>query len=90
MTDTFHGSVFSIKYNKQFAVFVRDGEELKYGNSQKITDLLDKFKLQDRIISSDSVLEEVIDQPIDYNRVNDKIIMEKQRTNEYLEKLLKE
>ena len=90
VTDTFHGSVFSIKYNKQFAVFVRDGEELKYGNSQKITDLLDKFKLQDRIISSDSVLEEVIDQPIDYNRVNDKIIMEKQRTNEYLEKLLKE
>ena len=63
---------------------------MKYGNSQKITDLLDKFKLQDRIISSDSVLEEVIDQPIDYNRVNDKIIMEKQRTNEYLEKLLKE
>lgn len=88
VTDTFHGSVFSIKYNKQFAVFVRKGEELKYGNSQKIIDLLDKFELKDRMITVDSNLDDIMDKSINYDYVNQKIESERVRAKEYLQTVL--
>lgn len=88
VTDTFHGSVFSIKYNKQFAVFVRDGEELKYGNSQKLIDLLEKFELKDRVIDQDNVIEKVMDKSINYDKINQKIESEKVRTYDYFQKVL--
>lgn len=84
VTDTFHGSVFSIKYNKPFAVFVRNGEEQKYGNSQKIIDLLGKFELKDRMITVDSNLDDVIGKSIDYDYVNRKIEIERMKTRAYL------
>lgn len=41
ITDTFHGTVFSIKYGKRFATIVRES------NLQKLTGLLDVFHLRD-------------------------------------------
>ena len=37
ITDTFHGAVLSIKYSKQFAVWIRDS------NKQKLGDLLERL-----------------------------------------------
>lgn len=44
ITDTFHGAVFSIKYQKKFGVIIRDS------NRQKLQDLLKEFNVQDRQI----------------------------------------
>ena len=41
MTDTFHGTVFSIKYNKQFGTLIRKGNGEKYGNCEKLNDLFE-------------------------------------------------
>ena len=43
ITDTFHGSVFSIKFNKEFCTIVRDM------NSNKLVSLLKQFGLENRI-----------------------------------------
>lgn len=42
ITDTFHGTVFSIKYQVPFAVMIRES------NRQKLGDLLETFSLQER------------------------------------------
>lgn len=84
ITDTFHGTVFSIKYNKQFATILRDSSGNKYGNAEKLGSLLKKFDLFDRRVESADNLEELLLQKIDFSNVNAIIKTEKQRSREYL------
>ncbi len=83
VTDTFHGSVFSIKYNKNFCTIVRDM------NRQKLTFLLHQFGLENRIVSDLTLFETTMETKIDYHYVNEKIKLEKQRSVDYLERSLK-
>ncbi len=88
ITDTFHGTVFSIKYNKQFVSMVRGGTEGSYGNSAKLEDLLNTFGLEDRELKELSDLENKMLQPIDYNAVNEKIAVEKKKALNYLKQFV--
>ena len=54
VTDTFHGTVFSIKYQKQFATIIRQS------NRQKLSDLLCRFGLEYRSVSQLDQLEQVL------------------------------
>lgn len=78
VTDTFHGSVFSIKYSKQFATFVRSG------NKQKLTDLLTRFGVENRIVNNVSELEEKLNIKTDYEKVQKKIMEERELSKAYL------
>ena len=78
VTDTFHGSVFSIKYNKQFCTIVREM------NNQKLTYLLEQFGLVSRIVTDMKKLEDLMDSPISWLPVNEKIEEEEKRSLEYL------
>lgn len=82
VTDTFHGSVFSIKFNKQFCTIVRGM------NSNKLTHLLEQFGLSGRIANDVSKLPSIIDAKIDYAPVNAKIVEEKERSIAYLKENL--
>lgn len=82
ITDTFHGSVFSIKYNKCFATMIREN------NRQKLTDLLMRLKRHDRIIQSFEDLQMMYEKPIDYHETNEIIMMEKEHTLSYLRRNL--
>lgn len=66
ITDSFHGCVFSILFNKSFLVM---------GNIERgmdrFTSLLKLFHLEDRLIlSSEDLITEKINTPIDWERVN--------------------
>lgn len=65
ITDSFHGVVFSILFNKPFWVF----ENLKRGNA-RFESLLNLFELKDRYINSFSVSDHKWDSPIDWDKVN--------------------
>jgi len=78
ITDTFHGSVFSLKFNKRFATIVRDM------NSNKLTSLLKQFRLTDRIVDNAADIPRIMDKPIDYESVNGIIADETKRALEYL------
>lgn len=82
ITDTFHGSVFSIKYNKRFATLVRKD------NRNKLEDLLLRVKKENRIINSFKDLDHVYQESIDYGETNEIIEFEKQHTFAYLSKAL--
>lgn len=78
VTDTFHGAVISIKYNKQFVAFVRKSNQYKLG------DLLNRFNLGWRAIQVATDFERIMCAPIDYSKVNDLIAMEKTNARNYL------
>ena len=82
VTDTFHGSVFSIKFNKKFCTIVREM------NNQKLTYLLKQFGLEGRIITDQNRLEKIVEAEIDYRSVNEKIAFETAKSIAYLKENL--
>lgn len=82
VTDTFHGTVFSIKYSKQFATIIRDS------NRQKLSDLLERFNLTNRQVNDITCLESVLKSKTDFDSVQKQIIKEKKNSIEYLKKYL--
>lgn len=84
VTDTFHGTVFSIKNNKKFATFLRSGHETVYGNNEKLYDLLDTFNLLDRSVNKLSDLEGILLSSPDYGKVNEIISNEVYKGKSYL------
>ena len=63
VTDTFHGTAFSILFNKQFVSVKR--------NQNKVIELLKQVGLETRFIDSD--LEKTLTEKIDYDKVNQTI-----------------
>ena len=83
VTDTFHGVVFSIKYNKQFVGISRSS------NKYKFNDLLTRFGVNSQNISDINDLEKVIQNSIDYEKVNKLITAETEKSRNYLREELK-
>lgn len=79
VTDTFHGTVFSIKYNKNFAVLIRSS------NKNKLGDLLELFSLESRIVNETGKLDEVLNKKINYEKVNRLISIEQKKAFDYLD-----
>lgn len=79
ITDTFHGTVMSIKFNKQFCTIIRDT------NTQKLSFLLEQFGLREREIKAPfTAIARLMDTEIDYISVNSLLQQEKARTIDYL------
>ncbi len=78
VTETFHGCVLSIKYNKQFVSYVRDS------NRNKLEDLLKQFRIEDHIIDCTTDIENEIFNTIDYTPINDYISKERKKAYDYI------
>ncbi len=66
ITDTFHGSIFSIITHRPFASVIRDSNGGAYGNREKLEDMLVRTKMQRRILTNIADLESLMQQPIDF------------------------
>lgn len=88
ITDTFHGTIYSIINNKQFVSFIRKSTNGSYGNQEKMTDLLQRLGLLKRGIFESKELETVIEQSIDYNEVEKLRKIEIENAINYLKKNL--
>lgn len=85
-TDSFHGTVFSIIFNKPFIVFMNKDR----GNA-RFTSLLETFNLTDRlIISATELTEEKITAPIDWKKVNTILELEREKSLNFLTNTLAE
>lgn len=78
ITDTFHGTIFSIKLNKAFATIIRDS------NREKLFYLLKKFNLQSREVTDMDKLDEIFKLDIDFSEVNKLIELETEKSIKYL------
>lgn len=86
ITDTFHGSIFSVITHRPFTTLVRKSVGNRYGNEEKLSDLLDRLRMGTRMTTKIGDAETINAQPINYAEVND--ILQKQRViaKEYLQK----
>ena len=80
VTDTFHGCVMSIKYNKRFVALSRES------NKNKLEDLLLRFGLEQQLTNCNEDIESVLNAYIDWDGVNKKIEEEKIAAQVYLSK----
>ncbi len=83
VTDTFHGTIFSIISHTKFATLVRPG------NVHKLSSLLDGVGLIDRIVKEPGSLASVIEREINYDDVERVLDNERLRTSDYLTQQLR-
>lgn len=84
ITDTFHGSIFSIITNKPFVTIIRRSDGERYGNEEKITDLLRRLGLEKNKTDKIETIREILDEPINYNNVERILMNERTKTIAYL------
>lgn len=84
ITDTFHGSIFSIITQRNFVTIVRKSIGEEYGNEEKLTDLLKRLKLKDRLIENIKDFEKTLEIKINFKDVNNVIVQERTNTERYL------
>ncbi len=76
VTSTFHGSVFSIIFNKQFVVVDTDSNKLK--------SLLEELELTSRRAARPQTISELFDAPIDYEHINHIVEEKREQSRDYL------
>lgn len=85
VTNSFHGTAFSMNLNKQFWVYMPTG----FGT--RIQSILDLCHLQGRLLQPDEVLsDDKMAQCIDYVPVNSILHVERQKTYDFLKKSLED
>ena len=90
ITDTFHGTIFSIINRIKFVTLIRNSMGGVYGNQEKLQDLLDRLKLQERSYSNDTDdFEKRMLANIDYDSTFNMILDERNHTIDYLKDILK-
>jgi hypothetical protein len=74
ITNSYHGLVFSLIFNKKFIVIPLTGEIGKHMNT-RIYSLLNKLNIQDRILDSQNIenIQKLINTEIDYETTNEKL-----------------
>ena len=87
-TDSFHGSVFSILHHKQFITFNRTRNEDKQTRNSRIDSLFGLLSLENRRYENTNDIRNAIDEPIDYQRVDEKLEALRQETLSFLNSAL--
>ena len=68
LTSSFHGVVFSILFHKPFAVCLR--KESMFAGNDRVTTLLEMMNLSDRVMQDGKRVEDIIEKPIDWEKVD--------------------
>lgn len=84
-TGTFHGAVFSLITQRNFAAFLTNPSRVK-----KVNSLLEQFQLSDRIFKEQELnrIEELLEQEIDYSSFNERKEQVRQSSYDFLEKAI--
>ena len=84
ITDTFHGSIFSIITHRPFTTLVRESKGDSYGNEEKLSDLLNRLQLRSQMTMQIEDVENINAQNIDYIKVDELLKAHREVTREYL------
>lgn len=87
ITDTFHGTIFSVKNQRPFVSLIR-GENRWGSNSNKLSFLLQQLGLEHRINRSLNSIGQQLDEAIDYGRVSATLAPLQQTSRRFLDAAL--
>ena len=79
VTDSFHGTAFSINFNKNFVVLSNH-----YRGQSRLLSILSLFGLENRLVNNDAEAKNILQTPIDWNRINKVLEMERKKSMDYL------
>lgn len=79
VTDSFHGMVFSIIFNKQFAVVANPQRGI-----ERFTSLLEALGIPNRLVTSIAQLNTILNTKIDYDAVNSRVDIMRQQSLDFL------
>lgn len=88
ITDTFHGSIFSVINHIPFVAFCRETAQKNVTNREKLVDLLERLGLTDRLYNSETNLEEILEKPIDFEKTDELREIQRARSLEYLKSII--
>ena len=85
LTDSFHGTVFSILFNKMFFDFRRHNNKSKVSTNSRIDSLLDVAGIsKERILNGTENIDDVLNYKIEYDSVNENINKFREESKEWL------
>lgn len=87
VTETFHGSIFAMKFGKQFAAFVRSDNPLG-SNTNKLTYLLHQFGMESRIVNMPEALENVLLAQTPTHVFNERLVPLREQSLHFLKQAL--
>ncbi len=88
-TDSFHGTVFSLIYNKMFYSFRRYSKKTKNSTNSRLDSLLGIVDLKERFLNGTEKIEDVVNLKIDYKKVDETLENFRNKSKEFLENALK-
>lgn len=84
VTDTFHGSVISMKYHKKFVAISRNGKNYAFTNAEKMIDLLKRTGMSGHLAYSADEIEKVLKAEHEYEHFEKIIADARRQTRKYL------
>ena len=84
ITDTFHGSIFSIITQRPFTTLIRRSDGNAYGNEEKLCDLLKRIGMEKRMTTKIKEVKYINEQTIDYQKVNEMLCYQRMKAKKYL------
>lgn len=88
VTDSFHGTLFSINYNKEFYSFSKREDDVKLNDNDRIVSFLSELGIEGRFIKDSDSHNLIGINPIDYEKVNKILNGLRSESREYLDRLL--
>lgn len=86
-TDSFHGTVFSLIFQKKFCVYKRFKDKDKYSENSRIYSLMNQLNLKNQIYTSKNE-KKFLFQEIDYDSVNEILKRQREKSILYLKNAL--
>jgi len=85
VTDTFHGTIFSIINERPFGTIIRSTVGHGYGNEEKLGYLLETFGLSSQRVMEMSHLTEILGDEVNYRGVRETLALERIKALDYLQ-----
>ena len=88
LTDSFHGTIFSLLYHKRFFTFSRFESSSKGSTNSRVISLLEMMGVKEHHIKVTQTIDDCLKAEINFDLIDKKIDVFRQKSREYLHKAL--
>lgn len=87
-TDSFHSTVFSILYKKEFFEFKRYTENTKQSTNSRLDTLFNLVDIHDRMLNGDEDIQSCLCKTINYEKAHENLAIAREKSYQYLKTAL--